>query len=258
VISRDGDAMHRDSWGISRRHAGELPPVASVVEHATQRALRRVGARKIHTQRVPVIFHADIASGLISSLLSAISGGALFRRSSFLLDSLGQEVLPAFIDITERPRELRGYASACIDGDGLPTRDQAFVSAGRVARYLLGTYSSRKLSMPSTANAGGARNVRVSGSSGDFNALVKTMHKGLIVTEVMGQGVNLVSGDYSRGAAGFWVENGDIVHPVHEVTIAGNMKDMFRHLVGHADDIDTRGNIHCGSLLVESMMVGGS
>jgi PmbA protein len=257
LIAREGEAMHRDSWGVSRRDASLLPTVADVAGKAADQVRKRLGARKIPTCRVPVLFQADIASGLIASLLSAISGGSLFRKSSFLLDSLGTQVLPAFLSVRESPRRRGGMGSSPIDGDGLATRDQYFVRNGEVVSYLLSTYSARKLSMQSTANAGGARNVLLEGAGTPLPALMKQAGTGLLVTELMGQGINLVTGDYSRGAAGLWIENGEPVHAVHEVTIAGNLRDMLRGIVGLGDDIDDRGNIQCGSILVEQMMVAG-
>lgn len=257
LIARDGDEQQRDAWGISARERSALPDVAYVAAQAARRVTRRLGPRKLGTCKVPVLFDAEIASGLIGHFLSAISGASLYRRSSFLHESLGKAVFPAFLDVFERPRLLRGYASAVVDGDGLPTRDKHFLEQGRVSHYVLGTYSARKLGMQSTANAGGVRNVRVQGGTQSFTNLLKTMGKGLLVTELMGQGINLVTGDYSRGAAGFWVENGVLQFPVHEITVAGNLAEMFLHLVGVGDDVDARGNIHCGSLLIEQMTVAG-
>jgi PmbA protein len=257
VIAREGDAMHRDSWGISRRDASLLPAVAEVAGRAADQVRKRLGARKIATCRVPVLFQADMASGLIASLLSAISGGSLFRKSSFLLDSLGTQVLPSFLSVRESPRLRGGMGSSPIDGDGLATREQYFIRNGDVVSYLLSTYSARKLSMQSTANAGGARNVMVEGPGMPLPALMKQMGSGLLVTELMGQGINLVTGDYSRGAAGIWIENGEPAHAVHEITIAGNLGDMLGGIIGLGNDIDDRGNIRCGSILVEQMMVAG-
>lgn len=257
LIAKQGDEQQRDSWGISARDKSNLPSVEHVAAQAARRVTRRLGARKLDTCRVPVLFDAELASGLISQFLSAISGASLYRKSTFLLDSLGKTVLPAFLDIAECPRLQQGYASAAIDADGLPTTEKAFVRGGRVESYVLGTYSARKLGMTSTANAGGVRNVRLHGGTQPLADLLSTMQRGLWVTELMGQGVNLVTGDYSRGAAGFWVENGIIQYPVHEITIAGNLADMFRQIVGIGDDTDKRGNIHTGSILVEQMIVAG-
>lgn len=257
LIAKRGQEQQRDGWGISDRVPSALPLVEHVAAQAARRVTRRLGARKLDTCAVPVLFDAEIASGLISQFVAAISGGNLYRKSSFLTGSLGKTVFPAFLDIVERPRLPQGYASAAVDGDGLATSDKAFVRAGRVENYVLGTYSARKLGMPSTANAGGVRNVRLLGEHRPLAELLTTLQRGLWVTELMGQGINLVTGDYSRGASGFWVENGVIQYPVHEITIAGNLADMFRNLVAVGDDVDTRGNIHTGSILVEQMMVAG-
>lgn len=256
LIAKRGDEQQRDGWGISARDNAVLPGIEHVAAQAARRVTRRLGARKLDTCRVPVLFDAELASGLISHFLSAISGASLYRKSSFLIDSLGKTVLPTFLDIVEMPRLPQGYASAAVDGDGLPTTEKAFVRGGRIEHYVLGTYSARKLGMASTANAGGVRNIRLEGAQ-PLTDLLRTMQRGLWVTELMGQGINLVTGDYSRGAAGFWVENGEIQYPVHEITIAGNLADMFRHMVGIGDDTDRRGNIHSGSILVEQMMVAG-
>lgn len=257
LIARNADEQQRDGWGISARHPLDLPGVDGVAAHAARRVTRRLGARKLSTRSVPVLFEAEIASGLMGHFLSAISGASLYRNASFLIGALGRPVFPAFLDIEEMPRLTRGYASSAIDGDGLPTSDKAFVRGGVVESYVLGTYSARKLGMTSTANAGGVRNVRLNGGVKPLEDLLRQMNTGLLVTELMGQGINLVTGDYSRGAAGFWVENGVIQYPVHEITIAGNLADMFRNLVAIGDDTDTRSNIHTGSILIESMVVAG-
>ncbi len=257
LIARQGEEQQRDGWGISARHALALPPVETVAARGARRVTRRLGARKLGTCSVPVLFEADLASGLISHFLSAISGASLYRNASFLVGALGRTVFPAFLDIEEQPRLMRGYASSAIDGDGLATSPKAFVRGGCVEHYVLGTYSGRKLGMASTANAGGVRNVRLKGGVQPLADLLRQMHTGLLVTELMGQGINLVTGDYSRGAAGFWVENGVIQYPVHEITVAGNLGDLFAHIVAIGDDTDTRGNIHTGSILVERMTVAG-
>lgn len=257
LIAKRGDEQQRDAWGISARDALRLPSVEHVASQAARRVTRRLGARKLGTCNVPVLFDAEIASGLIGHFLSAISGASLHRKSSFLMDSLGKKVFPTFLDIIECPRLVGGYASSAIDGDGLPTAAKSFIHQGCVSHYVLGTYSARKLGMSSTANAGGVRNIRLRGGEQPLEHLLRTLHTGLWVTELMGQGINIVTGDYSRGAAGFWVENGEIQYPVHEITVAGNLADMFQHLVGIGDDTDIRGNIHSGSMLIEQMTVAG-
>lgn len=257
LIARQGDEQQRDGWGISARAKELLPAVEFVAQQGARRVTRRLGARKLDTCSVPVLFDAELASGLISHFLSAISGASLYRKSSFLQESLGKTVFPAFLGISEHPRLRGGYASAAVDGDGLATREKFFVIGGQVESYVLGTYSARKLGMASTANAGGVRNIRMQGGVCPLPELLRTMQRGLWVTELMGQGINLVTGDYSRGAAGFWVEQGEIQFPVHEITIAGNLAQMFQQIVAIGDDVDQRGNIHTGSILVETMTVAG-
>ena len=220
--------------------------------------MSRLGATGVKTTTAPVLFVPEMASGLISSLLGAISGGALYRKSSFLLDSLGTEVAAKHISIREEPLLPGAMASAWFDGDGVATNAKPFISDGVVASYLLGTYSARRLGMESTGNASGAHNVIIEGNTLSREALISGMDRGLIVTELMGQGVNAVTGDYSRGAAGFWVENGQISHPVEEITIASNLKDMWKGVVAIGDDADKRGNIRAPSILIDSMTIAGA
>ena len=203
-------------------------------------------------------FAAEVARGLFGHLLGAISGGALYRKASFLVDALGEQLFPDWFTLDERPLLKGGLASSSFDGDGLATRAQPFIKDGQLVSYLLSTYSGRKLGLPSTANAGGARNVFVTHGQQDRAALLKQMGTGLLVTELMGQGLNMVTGDYSRGAGGYWVENGEIQFPVQEVTIAGNLRDMYRNLVAVGSDLDTRGSLRTGSVLLEQMKVAGS
>lgn len=256
LIAQQGDRMERGGWSFSHRNAACLPELDSIGLKAAERATRRLGSRSVPTCTVPVLFAAEIASGLIGHLINAISGGSLYRHASFLENALGNKVMPDWMNVSEHPR-LRGeIGSAPVDGDGLPTREQYFVRDGILASYVLGTYSSRKLGLHSTANAGGVRNLRCS-TTHTLHDLLKRMDRGLLVTDAMGQGVNIVSGHYSRGAAGFWVENGVIQYPVSEITIAGNLKDMLANIVGVGDDVDRRGNIQTGSILLEQMKVGG-
>lgn len=256
LIAQQGDHMERGGWSFSHRNAACLPDVDSIGLKAAERAARRLGSRSLPTCAVPVLFAAEIAGGLLGHLINAISGGSLYRHASFLENALGKKVMPDWMNVSEHPR-LRGeIGSAPVDGDGLPTREQYFVRDGVLESYVLGTYSARKLGLHSTANAGGVRNLRCSATHA-LNALLRHMDRGLLVTDVMGQGVNIVSGHYSRGAAGFWVENGAIQYPVSEITIAGNLKDMLANIVGVGDDIDRRGNIQTGSILLERMTVGG-
>ncbi|MFN3579438.1 MAG: metalloprotease PmbA [Pseudomonas sp.] len=255
VASEQG--MQRDYWYGVDRLASNLPSAEALGHKAAQRTLARLGMRTVKTAKVPVLFAADQASGLLGHLIGAIAGGAVYRQSTFLLDAMGQPVFPDWVTIDERPYMPRALGSSAFDGDGLATREQAFIDQGVLRSWVLGTYSGRKLGLPSTANAGGVHNLHVTSNAGDLQALLQEMGTGLLVTELMGQGVNGVTGDYSRGAGGFWVENGEIQFPVQEVTIAGNLKDMFANLRCVGSDIERRGNNLTGSWLVDGMTVGG-
>lgn len=250
--------MQRDYWYDAQRIGSQLASAESIGRRAAERAVARLGARPVPTCEVPVLFAAELAGGLFGHLLAAISGGSLYRKASFLEGALGEQICPDWLTLDERPRLPRGMGSASFDGDGLATYAKPFVENGRLVSYALGTYSGRKLGMPSTANAGGVHNLFVSHGADDQAALIRRMGRGLLVTELMGQGVNLVTGDYSRGAAGFWVENGVIQFPVQEVTIAGNLRDLLRGIVAVGSDVETRGNVRSGSVLIEKMTVGGS
>ena len=258
VIAGEGEDMQRDDWYASRRNAAEFPDAALIGDYAARRALARLGSRKLKTRKCPVIFEAPLATGLIGSFVHAISGGALYRKTSFLLDSLGQQVFPEFVRISERPHIRGGIASSPFDDDGVATRDREVVEQGVVQGYFLSTYSGRKLGMPTTGNAGGSHNLLVPPGRHDLRGLLREMGSGLLVTELLGQGVNYVTGDYSRGAAGFWVESGEIVHPVEEITIAGNLRDMLRGIVEIGNDIEIRGSKQVGSILIERMTVAGN
>ncbi|PJE80843.1 Metalloprotease PmbA [invertebrate metagenome] len=257
LIAQKNDEMQRDYWYSTARDAHDMEPATQVGEKAAQRTLSRLGARKIKTTQSPVVFSPEMASGLLSYLLAAISGNHLYQQSSFLLDHLGRQIFPDWVHIHEKPRLKKAMGSACFDNDGLPTYSKDLVREGVLDSYLLGTYSARKLGMKSTANAGGVNNVFIDPNAQGQASLLKQMGTGLLVTELMGQGVNIVTGDYSRGAGGFWVENGEIQYPVSEVTIAGNLKDMFRHFIAAGNDIDYRGNILSGSLLLDGMTIAG-
>ncbi|KSQ64736.1 metalloprotease PmbA [Pseudomonas aeruginosa] len=239
------------------RRGEALASAESIGRRAAERAASRLGARPVQTAEVPVLFAPEIAVGLFGHFLGAISGGSLYRKSSFLEGALGQRLFPEWLSIDERPHLVGALGSASFDSDGLATYAKPFVENGELVSYVLGTYSGRKLGLPSTANAGGVHNLFVSHGDEDQAALIRRMGRGLLVTELMGQGVNLVTGDYSRGAAGYWVENGEIQFPVQEVTIAANLRDLFRRIVAVGKDIERRGNLHTGSVLVESMMVAG-
>ena len=256
VIAEDG-GMQRDYWYSSRRDGADLESAAAVGRKAGERTVRRLAARKIKTTECPVLFEAPIASGLIGHLVGAVSGGSLYRKSSFLLDSLGQQIFAPFVQIRELPHIPKGLASSPFDNEGVATRARDLIKDGVLQGYFLGSYSARKLGMATTGNAGGNHNLIIQSSGQDFAGLLKMMDKGLVVTELLGHGINPVTGDYSRGAAGYWVENGEIQFPVEEITIAGNLKDMFRQIVAVGNDILIQGSKQCGSVLVERMTVAG-
>jgi PmbA protein len=249
--------MQRDYWYTTGRGARDLQRAAEVGRIAGERTTRRLGARKLGTLECPVLFEAPEAADLIGSFVGAVSGGALYRKSSFLLDSLGTQVFAPLVSIREEPHILRGRASAPFDNDGVATMPRDVVRDGVVRGYFLGSYSARKLGMTSTGNAGGSHNLVVTHGDDDLDGLVRRMGRGLLVTEQLGQGVNPVTGDYSRGAAGFWVEGGEIAYPVEEITIAGNLKDIFLDIVAIGRDVDRRGSRHTGSVLVGRMTVAG-
>jgi PmbA protein len=253
----DGGVMQRDYWYTTGRGARDLQPAAEVGRIAGERTTRRLGARKLGTLECPVLFEAPEAADLIGSFVGAVSGGALYRKSSFLLDSLGTQVFAPLVSIREEPHILRGRASAPFDNDGVATMPRDVVRDGVVRGYFMGSYSARKLGMTTTGNAGGSHNLVVAHGDDDLDALVRRMGRGLLVTEQLGQGVNPVTGDYSRGAAGFWVEGGEIAYPVEEITIAGNLKDIFLDIVAIGRDVDRRGSRHTGSVLVGRMTVAG-
>ena len=258
LIAGEGDQMQRDYWYDSQRRWDLLSSPESIGQKAAERTLMRLNPQKISTRKVPVLFAAEIASGLLGNLMGAISGGSLYRNASFLKDRLGEPLFPEFVSVFEQPHLKGGVASAPFDQEGVATRDNTFVADGVLQQYMLGSYSARKLGLETTANAGGARNLRVSSTGESYDQMLKELGTGLLVTELMGQGVNMVTGDYSRGAAGFWVEKGVIQYPVHEITIAGNLQDMFRSIVAIGSDVDTRGNTQTGSILIEEMSVAGA
>ena len=249
--------MQRDDWYTTARSAADLESATEVGTRAGKRAARRVGARKMATARVPVLFEAPVACGLLGHFVAAVSGGSLYRKSSFLLDSLGKPVFSPNVQIHDRPHIPKGLASSPFDDEGVATRARDIVRNGVLQGYFLGSYSARKLGLRSTGNAGGNHNLSMDSTDGDLSALLKQMGTGLLVTDLLGQGVNMVTGDYSRGAAGFRVDNGEISHPVQEITVAGNLKDMFRNIVAIGDDVVVRGSRQCGSVLVEGMTVAG-
>ncbi|WP_288677208.1 metalloprotease PmbA [uncultured Aggregatibacter sp.] len=259
VIAEHQDQLERDYEYTVARDINQLAQPNWVGDNAAQKAIARLQPQKLATQEAPVIFLNDVATGLISHLAAAISGGSLYRKASFLLDHLGKQVLPDWFEIAERPHLIGQLASTPFDSEGVRTQDMEIIRNGILQTYLLTSYSGRKLGMQSTGHAGGIHNWLVKpNSSGKLTALLRQMNRGLLVTEVMGQGVNLVTGDYSRGAAGFWVENGEIQYPVAEITIAGQLPDMLRNIVAVADDIEHRSNIQTGSILLEKMKISGN
>ena len=255
VIAGDGDNMQRDYWYTSARDPSDMDSAEYVGKLAGQRSIRRLGARTIQTGQYPVLFEAPLASGLISSLIGAISGGSLYRKSSFLLDSLGKQIASPLLNIQENPHLSKGVASSPFDNEGVATHSRQLVENGVLQGYVLSSYSARKLGMQTTGNAGGSHNLIVQSTGQDFAELLKLMGTGLLVTEVLGHGLNMVTGDYSRGAAGFWVENGLIAYPVEEITIAGNMKDMLNQIMAIGTDVIKNSSKLTGSILIEKMTV---
>lgn len=257
VIASDGEAMERDYWYTVARDRSALQTAEEVGRIAGQRTLNRLGSRKITTCQTPVIYEAQAAGSLLSHLISAISGGALYRKSSFLLDHKGEKIFPDHINISEQPYRPKGLGSAAFDNEGVATRERSIINGGVLMDYVLGSYSARKLGVQTTGNAGGVHNLVIEHGDKDLPALMKQMGTGLLVTELIGFGVNNVTGDYSRGAAGYWVENGEIQYPVSEITVAGNLLDIFQSFVEVGNDLDKRGNTITGSILVEQMTVAG-
>jgi len=262
VPGRSGEDMQRDAWYSSMRAADDLAAPEAVGRYAAERALSRLKSRKIKTCEVPVLFESTLAAGLLGAYVQATSGGSLYRKSTFLLDSLGQQVLPDHIDIHEDPHIPRAKGSAPFDDEGVATKVRDVVKGGVVQNYFLSSYSARKLGMRTTGHAGGSQNLtlasRLTPPGDDLDAMLRRLGRGLFVIELMGQGVNYVTGDYSRGAAGFWVENGRIAYPVHEITIAGNLRDMFKGIVAVGADAYTMGTKTIGSVLIDRMKIAGS
>ncbi len=258
-VGKDKGRMQRAHWYSLERDADALESAESIGERAAARTLARLGARKVKTAKVPVIFEAPVAAGLIGHLVSAVSGGSLYRRASFLLDHLGKQVFPDWMRIHEQPHLARALGSAAFDSEGVATRARDLVSEGVLQGYVLDSYAARKLDMQTTGNAGGVHNLTVEpGPDGlDHEGLLREMGNGLLVTELMGMGVNITTGDYSRGVAGFWVEDGEVREPVEEITIAGNLRDMFARVRQIGTDVDPRGNIRTGSVLLDGMTVAG-
>jgi PmbA protein len=257
VIAEDRGLMQRDDWHSASRVPDRIAEPRALGRYAAERALARLGGRKIATCQAPVLFEAPVAIGLLGHFVSAVNGGNLYRKTSFLADSLGKKVFSPHMRIEERPLERQGLASGAFDEEGVATRERAIVRDGVVEGYFLGSYSARKLGMRSTGSAGGHHNLVVPPGELDFRGMLRQMGRGLLVTELLGQGVNMVTGDYSRGAAGYWVEGGEIRYPVEEITIAGNLKDMFRGIAAVGNDTVVRSGRTCGSILVENMTIAG-
>jgi PmbA protein len=255
-VGKNGE-MERDYSYTVARHRDDLWTPETVGRKAAEKTISRLDAQKLKTGKYPVMFAADVATGLIGHLVMAISGGNLYRKSSFLLDHLGKQVLPEWFNISERPHVLRGLASSPFDSEGVYTQDREIITDGVLATYLLTSYAARKMKMDPTGHAGGIHNWYVKSTGQNFEQMLKELGTGLLVTETMGQGVNVVTGDYSRGAAGFWVENGVIQYPVSEITIAGNLKEMFNKIVAVGSDVETRSQIQTGSILLDTMKVAG-
>ena len=260
-IAGKGKHMQRDDWYTSVRDASRMSSPEAIGRYAAERALARLNARSIDTRNCPVLFEAPLAAGLLGAFVQATSGGALYRKSTFLLDSLGKQVLPSHVQIHEDPHIIGAVGSAPFDEEGVRTVKRDVVKDGVVQGYFLSTYSARKLGMQTTGNAGGSHNLSLTSTltrpGDDFVGMLRKMGTGLLVTELMGQGTNYVTGDYSRGAAGYWVENGVIQYPVEEITIAGNMKDMLAQIVAVGTDTLVRGTKETGSILIENMVVAG-
>ena len=259
LIAQSDEDMQRDYWYTVARDPGELAAAAGIGRTAAARALARLGARRLATRKAPVAFTPDMARGLFRHFIGAVSGTSQYRKSSFLLDAAGEQVFPEFLSIAERPHIPRGLASSPFDQEGAATHDRELVRSGVLDGYVLGSYSARRLGLKTTGNAGGTHNLLVTTSQAALQpaAFLQRLGTGLLVTELMGQGVNGVTGDYSRGASGFWVENGNIAYPVHEITVAGNLKPMYRDIVALGDDVDVRGGIRTPSVLISEMTIAG-
>ena len=262
VIGSDdsiSQAMQRDYFYDSNRNPAKLLSAVEIGQEAASRTIKRIGSRQIASTQAPVLFDPRVAKSLVGHLIGALNGGAIYKKASFMLGKVEAKVLPDFITIAENPHLLGGSASSTHDSEGVATLEyRPIVADGVLQSYVLGSYTARKLGLSSTANAGGVRNLSVSDSGFNFEQLLTQMNKGLLVTELIGSGINMVTGDYSRGAAGFWVENGEIQYPVEEITIAGNLLDIYQNIAAVGNDIDRRGNTHCGSILVENLTVAGS
>jgi PmbA protein len=259
LLAQTGDDMQRDYWYSSARDARDLESAEEIGRKAGERAVARLGARKLSTQKARVLYAPEVARGLIGHFLGAVRGSSQYRKSSFLLGAAGSQVFPAFVELRERPHIRKALGSSPFDGEGVATRDRELVQDGVLQGYVLGSYSARKLGLKTTGNAGGTHNLLVESKTGgvEYAQILKQLGTGLLVTELMGQGVNGVTGDYSRGASGYWVENGALAYPVHEITIAGNLKEMYRNIAAIGSDVDVRGGVRVGSVLISEMTIAG-
>jgi PmbA protein len=259
LLAQTGDDMQRDYWYSSARDARDLESAEEIGRKAGERAVARLGARKLATQKARVLFAPEVARGLIGHFLGAVRGSSQYRKSSFLLGASGSQVFPSFVELRERPHIRKALGSSPFDGEGVATRDRELVQDGVLQGYVLGSYSARKLGLKTTGNAGGTHNLLVESKTGgvEYSQILKQLGTGLLVTELMGQGVNGVTGDYSRGASGYWVENGALGYPVHEITIAGNLKEMYKHIAAIGSDVDVRGGVRVGSVLISEMTIAG-
>ena len=258
VVGESNGDMERDYWYSSARDAMDLETPEEIGKTAARRTVQRLGSRKIKTGKTPVLFAPEVARGFIGHAISAVSGGAQYRKSTFLLDAVGEKIFPEFVQIQERPHIPKGMSSTPFDAEGVATRDRDLVVDGVLQGYILGSYSARRLGLETTANAGGAHNLLVPGGSEDMQSLIRSLDRGILVHELIGQGVNAVTGDYSRGAVGYWIEQGEICYPVSEITIAGNLRDLYHQITAIGNDQDLRSGIRCGSLLVDAMTIAGA
>lgn len=258
VVGESNGDMERDYWYSSARDAMDLETPEEIGKTAARRTVQRLGSRKIKTGKAPVLFAPEVARGFIGHAISAVSGGAQYRKSTFLLDAVGEKIFPEFVQIQERPHIPKGMSSTPFDAEGVATSDRDLVVDGVLQGYILGSYSARRLGLQTTANAGGAHNLLVPGGSEDMQSLIRSLDRGILVHELIGQGVNAVTGDYSRGAVGYWIEQGEICYPVSEITIAGNLRDLYHQITAIGNDQDLRSGIRCGSLLVDAMTIAGA
>jgi PmbA protein len=257
VIAEDSNGMQRDGWYSKARDYHDLQSVKDISQEAARRTVAKLGSRKLKTCQAPVIFEAPIASGLFSAFITAISGGSLYRRASFLLDKKGEQVFAEHINISEQPYIKKALGSAPFDNDGVATREHDIIKNGILQEYVLSGYSARKLGMQTTGNAGGVHNLVIEPGNNTLDDLIKDMGTGLLITDMIGFGVNQITGDYSRGASGFWIENGELAYPVEEITVAGNLVDMYKNIISIANDVDPRGNVLTGSVLMDTMTIAG-